>query len=69
MTIQEAIKSGKPFRLPNYGPGEAIEYFIAGTGPFAEVAPSSDYFSIFGTFSTSLDLYASEILSEEWENY
>jgi hypothetical protein len=49
------------------GDNEVIQYFVAGTGPFAHEL-SCDYFVTDGKFlSTSLDLYADELLSNEWE--
>jgi hypothetical protein len=65
MTIQQAILTGKQFKL--MGDNEVIQYFVAGTGPFAHEL-SCDYFVTDGKFlSTSLDLYADELLSNEWE--
>lgn len=65
MTLQEAIKSGKPFRRS--GQDEVCQYFKAGEGPYADKGLKSDYFLIDGEFSTSLDLYQEDILATDWE--
>lgn len=68
MTLIEAIKTKKKFkrqrRLDSY------QYFDAGTGPFNSLV-SCDYFVIYednesSFFSTSLDLYASDILATDY---
>lgn len=64
VTIQEAIQSGKSFKLEDSD--KVIGYYAAGTGSFTELV-SCDYFVVDGEFSTSLDLYASELLSDKWE--
>lgn len=68
MTIQEAIKSGKKFKRPKHD--EASQYFESGTGPYSNDV-GCDYF-VFGEgslamFSTSIDLYAEDILADDWE--
>lgn len=65
MTIQDALKSNKPFKLK--GSDEVILYYEASRGPHSDVLINVSYFTIDGDLSTSLDLYASEILSNEWE--
>lgn len=64
MTIQEAIQSGKSFKLK--GSDDIILYCSPCSGPFNTLV-DCDYFVIDGEFSTSLDLYASQLLSTEWE--
>ena len=65
MTIQEAIRSKLPFRLK--GGWETVQYYPAGTGPYSNLVIEADYFTTDGELSTSLDLYAFELLSDEWE--
>lgn len=68
MTLQEAIKSEKPFKHKNSE--EFIKFQKPNTGKYKDIV-SCSYFIIdfFGDdyMSTSLDLYPEEICSLEWE--
>lgn len=69
VTLQEAMKSKKPFK--NKNSDEYIVFQEAKTGSFKDLVDCS-YFIIdclgdHPYFSTSLDLYYEEILSDEWE--
>jgi len=64
MTIQEAINSKKPFRLK--GSDIVTQWFEGGTGPHSNLV-DCDYFVSEGIFSTSIDLYASQVTSKCWE--
>jgi hypothetical protein len=69
MTLQEVLLSGKKFKRSIWDESEWIEYFRPGTGPNKDLV-GCDYF-VLGNgehiFSTSLDLYAADILAEDWE--
>lgn len=62
MTIEEVIKSYKPFRRPHSD--EVSQYFEGGTGPYGYFG--CDYFIHSGVFSTSIDLYAEDIFADDW---
>ena len=64
MKIQEAIKSKKPFKIKDSD--IVTQWFEAGTGPRTDLV-DCDYFISEGLFSTSIDLYASHVISDEWE--
>lgn len=66
MTIQEAIKTKKPFRIKGKDGWEISQWFEGGKGPFKNLV-DCDYFTHDGEFSTSIDLYADQVLSNEWE--
>lgn len=63
-TIQECVRSLKPFKTPGYLKA-MVQYWQPETGPFKDVL-SCDYFTVDGELQTSLDLYADEILSNDW---
>lgn len=69
MTIQEAIKSGKKFTRKNQEGGWGC-YYNQSTGPFDDLV-DCDYFVFCEdniiVFSTSIDLYAEDILADDWE--
>jgi len=61
MNLIEAVQSGRKFsRVEVY---EEIQHFKKGTGPYPFLV-DCDYFVVDGEFSTSIDLYADEILAE-----
>lgn len=59
MNIIEAMLTRKKFSDVNVY--EEIQYFDAKTGPYKHFV-GCDYFIIDGEFSTSIDLYADELL-------
>jgi hypothetical protein len=63
MKIQEAMASLKPFKRPHSD--EVSQWFLGGTGPFQNLV-ECDYFTHGEVFSTSIDLYASDILADDW---
>lgn len=70
MTLVEALKCGKPFKRKE--DDEVIYYYEPGTGPHSDLV-GCDYFVFdfkgIKNFSTSIDLYASDILADDWEIY
>lgn len=71
LNLNEAILSLKKFKRKDND--MFSQYFLAGTGPFKDVL-QCDYFSLDfskdsseGTLSTSIDLYAQDILATDYE--
>ena len=71
MNLKDAILSLKPFKRKN--DDSYSQYFKANTGPFKDTV-ECDYFShgfendpSKGMFSTSIDLYASDITADDYE--
>lgn len=68
MTLSEAIKTNK--KVKRKSKDWAVQWFLPNTGPYNDIV-SCDYFVAyeFGeeTFITSLDLYADDILDDDWE--
>ena len=68
MTIQEAVQSNREVTLN----GESsFQYFEAGTGPHKTLVDCSyfvlkDYLDDEPYFSTSIDLYPEDLLSDKW---
>jgi len=68
MNLHEAMRTHKYFKRPHWDLSK-ICWFNAQTGPYSELV-SCDYFVIYEygieTFSTSLDLYAEDILANDY---
>lgn len=64
MKLTEVVLSKKPFRRK--GQEECTQWFEAGNGPYKEVV-ACDYFVSDGVFMTSIDLYAEDILADDYE--
>ena len=62
--LTEAILSKKPFRRK--GQEEYVQWFEAGDGPHRDLV-TCDYFVSDGVFMTSIDLYAEDILADDYE--
>lgn len=69
MLLNEAIETLKKFKRPHWPTNNYYQYFLSKTGPHANLVGCS-YFIVteggFSEFSTSLGLYAEEILANDW---
>jgi hypothetical protein len=70
MRLKQAINSKNPFK--RVGSDEYSQWFEGGSGPFTHLI-GCDYFvhgdEVSATFSTSIDLYKSDIDAYDWEVY
>jgi hypothetical protein len=68
MKLQEAITSLKPFKRKDSS--EWSQWYLGGTGPHKDLVDCDYFVHDFqvhgGSFSTSIDLYASDILADDW---
>lgn len=70
MNLKEAILTYKKVRRPHWDENDSFQYFKAKTGPYKELV-DCDYLVLqesgVESFSTSIDLYPEDILSEDYE--
>jgi hypothetical protein len=64
MKLAEAMTSMKPFKRKRSS--DWSQWYLGGTGPHKDLV-DCDYFVHGGLFSTSIDLYAEDILTDDWE--